>query len=228
MFAVGHFESCRTAIAATEDALALEPAAVELIDRTILALSRSKLEYRPLADTLEGDPGALLFVSLRGRHATRYARSSTPRAGTRYHTHRAPRRAAEQAALTKVRKAGLGLLMAASEGARRPARVRRGHRGRARAARRLRRALPARSSTRHGLDGRLLRPLLGRLPAHPPVRRPHASPADRDAARGRDEIVDARRRVRRRELLRARRRPRAQPRSTGASSATSCTARCGA
>ena len=33
-----------------------EPAAVELIDRTILELSRSKLEYRRLADTLEGDP----------------------------------------------------------------------------------------------------------------------------------------------------------------------------
>ena len=78
MFAVGHFDSLLGAIAATEDALALEPSAVELIDRTILGLSRSKLEYRRLADRLEGDPEALLFVSLlRRRRATRSATSST-------------------------------------------------------------------------------------------------------------------------------------------------------
>ena len=98
-----------------------QPAAVELIDRTILELSRSKLEYRRLADTLEGDPGrccsspssadtpdearAQLDTLEVGRHA--------------YHTLVAET-AAEQEALTKVRKAGLGLLMAASEGARRP------------------------------------------------------------------------------------------------------------
>ena len=78
MFAVGHFDDLLAAIAATDDALALEPSAVELIDRTILDLSRSKLEYRKLADRLEGDPEALLFVSLLRRHATpRCATSST-------------------------------------------------------------------------------------------------------------------------------------------------------
>ena len=54
------------AIAATEDALELQPSAVEMIDRTILSLSRSKLEYRRFTDRLEGDPGALLFVSFAG------------------------------------------------------------------------------------------------------------------------------------------------------------------
>ena len=50
MFAVGHFDDVASAIAATADALELEPSAVEMIDRTILALSRAKLEYRKLSD----------------------------------------------------------------------------------------------------------------------------------------------------------------------------------
>ena len=37
-----------------------------MIDRTILGLSRAKLEYRRLARPLEGDPGALLFVTFSG------------------------------------------------------------------------------------------------------------------------------------------------------------------
>ncbi len=49
------------------------------------------------------------------------------RNGHGYHFLRAET-AAEQAALTKVRKAGLGLLMAASEGPHAAGRVRRGHR----------------------------------------------------------------------------------------------------
>ncbi len=119
MFAVGHFESVAAAIAATDAALALEPAAVELIDRTILELSRSKLEYRRLAEQLDGDPGALLFVTVFA-DAPDVARAQLDRLEwDAYHTIVAES-AAEQEALTKVRKAGLGLLMAASEGARRP------------------------------------------------------------------------------------------------------------
>ena len=41
MFSVGHFESVAAAIAATQDALDLQPWAVEMIDRTILSLSRA-------------------------------------------------------------------------------------------------------------------------------------------------------------------------------------------
>ena len=126
MFAVGHFDSLSGAIAATADALELGPTTVEMIDRTILDLSRSKLEYRKLSETLEGDPEALLFVSFAGdtedevRGKLDELAAAWQEHGHGYHTLRAET-AAEQDALTKVRKAGLGLLMAASEGASRPA-----------------------------------------------------------------------------------------------------------
>jgi FAD/FMN-containing dehydrogenase/Fe-S oxidoreductase len=118
IFAVGHFESMADAIAATDAALALQPAAVEMIDRTILGLARTKLEYRRMTERLEGDPGALLYVTFFGDDGAAKL-DELQGSWSAYHTLRAES-AAEQAALTNVRKAGLGLLMAASEGARRP------------------------------------------------------------------------------------------------------------
>ncbi|HEY8755157.1 MAG TPA: FAD-binding and (Fe-S)-binding domain-containing protein, partial [Candidatus Dormibacteraeota bacterium] len=123
--AVGHFVSTSEAIAATEDALSLQPSAVELIDRTILELSRQKLEYAALGSILEGDPGALLFVTFTGGDAAEAAAGVEnlvelwQRHGHGYHTLRATT-PAQQGALLKVRAAGLGLLMAASVGTRRP------------------------------------------------------------------------------------------------------------
>jgi FAD/FMN-containing dehydrogenase/Fe-S oxidoreductase len=123
---VGHFRSTQAAINATEDALSCEPAAVELLDRTILDLSRSKLEYATLGSILHDDPDALLFVSFSGDDAGELSgqldrlTALWERHGHGYHTLRAET-AAQQAALLKVRKAGLGLLMAASSGANRPA-----------------------------------------------------------------------------------------------------------
>ncbi|MCA1217143.1 FAD-binding and (Fe-S)-binding domain-containing protein [Streptomyces sp. 8L] len=125
VIAVGHFTSTAGAIAATDDAMACDPAAVELMDRTILDLSREKIEYADLGEILVGDPGALLFVSFSGDdEASLVAQLDQLVArwqhhGHGYHTLRAvtPR---EQGALLKVRKASLGLLMAASEGTRRP------------------------------------------------------------------------------------------------------------
>ena len=125
LFAVGHFHSLAAAIAATEDALELNAAAIEMIDRTILELSRSKHEYRALSQTIEGDPAALLFVTFFGdtveeaRHKLDTLERSWATHGHGYHTLRAES-PQEQEAMTKVRKAGLGLLMAASTGARRP------------------------------------------------------------------------------------------------------------
>jgi FAD/FMN-containing dehydrogenase/Fe-S oxidoreductase len=123
--AVGHFTSVQAAIEATEDALACQPAAVELLDRTILELSRQKIEYRALGSILHGDPEALLFVTFFGDTEAE-ALAGLDRLDARwrahghgYYTLRAVH-AAEQAALLKVRQAGLGLLMAASTGARRP------------------------------------------------------------------------------------------------------------
>jgi len=125
VIAVGHFMSVQAAIEATEDALACQPAAVELLDRTIIELSRQKIEYRSLATILHGDPEALLFVTFFGDSQAEAVaglgrlEESWRAHGHGYYTLRAVD-ATEQAALLKVREAGLGLLMAASTGTRRP------------------------------------------------------------------------------------------------------------
>ena len=125
VIAVGHFTSVQAAIEATQDSLACQPAAVELLDRTIIELSRRKIEYRSLGSILHGDPEALLFVTFFGDTRAE-AVADLDRLeelwrahGHGYYTLRAVD-AAEQAALLKVREAGLGLLMAASTGTRRP------------------------------------------------------------------------------------------------------------
>ncbi|WP_329060238.1 FAD-binding and (Fe-S)-binding domain-containing protein [Amycolatopsis sp. NBC_01480] len=125
VIAVGHFTSTATAIAATGDAMACDPAAVELMDRTILDLSRQKIEYASLGRILAGDPGALLFVTFSGDdESALLAQLDRLTAlwaehGHGYHTLRAVT-PDQQGALMKVRKSSLGLLMAASEGTRRP------------------------------------------------------------------------------------------------------------
>jgi FAD/FMN-containing dehydrogenase len=125
VIAVGHFTSVQAAIEATQDALACQPAAVELLDRTIIELSRQKIEYRSLGSILHGDPQVLLFVTFTGdTQAETIAGLDRldelwQAHGHGYHTLRAVD-ASQQAALLKVREAGLGLLMAASTRARRP------------------------------------------------------------------------------------------------------------
>jgi FAD/FMN-containing dehydrogenase/Fe-S oxidoreductase len=125
VIAVGHFASTPAAIAATGDALACDPSAVELMDRMILDLSRRKIEYSSLGTILHGDPEALLFVSFAGDSADE-VRAQLARLvslwrehGHGYHTLEATT-PEQQGPLLKVRKAGLGLLMAASTGTRRP------------------------------------------------------------------------------------------------------------
>lgn len=125
VYAVGHFTDTMTAIAATTDALSCAPHQVELMDRTILDLSRQKIEYAGLGDILIGDPGALLFVSFSGDNEAELIGGLDrldelwQRNGHGYHTLRAIT-PADQQALLKVRKSSLGLLMAAGEGTRRP------------------------------------------------------------------------------------------------------------
>ena len=125
VIAVGHFRSTAAAIAATEDALGCDPSAVELMDRTILDLSRERIEYAALGEILQDDPDALLFVSFTGDDAAELAGQLDrlvalwERHGHGYHTLRAET-PAQQGALLKVRKSGLGLLMAASQGSNRP------------------------------------------------------------------------------------------------------------
>src|SRR6516225_5599173 len=125
VIAVGHFTSVPAAIEATQDALDGQPAAVELLDRTIIELSRQKIEYRSLGSILHGDPDALLFVTFFGDTLAEaiagldHLDERWQAHGHGYHTLGAVE-ASQQAALLKVREAGLGLLMAASTGARRP------------------------------------------------------------------------------------------------------------
>jgi FAD/FMN-containing dehydrogenase/Fe-S oxidoreductase len=125
VIAVGHFTSTVAAIEATEDALGFDPSAVELMDRTILDLSRTKIEYAALSSSLVGDPDALLFVTFTGDDPAelddRLDRLTAlwSANGHGYHTLRAVT-AQQQSILLKVRKSGLGLLMAASVGTRRP------------------------------------------------------------------------------------------------------------
>jgi len=125
VIAVGHFTSVPAAIEATQDALDGQPAAVELLDRTIIELSRQKIEYRSLGSILHGDPDALLFVTFFGDTLAEaiagldHLDERWQAHGHGYHTLRAVE-ASQQAALLKVREAGLGLLMAASTGSRRP------------------------------------------------------------------------------------------------------------
>lgn len=125
MIAVGHFASVAGAIEATESALSCDPVAVELMDRTILDLSRQKIEYASLGNLLQGDPEALLFVSFTGddeteiRDRMRQLTLLWKQYGHGYHTLQAVT-PDQRGALLKVRKAGLGLLMAAGEGTRRP------------------------------------------------------------------------------------------------------------
>lgn len=123
--AVGHFTSTPAAIAAVAQALAADAASVELLDEAILRLSRERVDYAGLTRILAGSPKALLFVEFFGDDeaevaarvdelAARWARD-----GHGYHTLRAVT-PEQQTTVRKVRKAGLGLLMASSVGSRRP------------------------------------------------------------------------------------------------------------
>ncbi|WP_046471302.1 FAD-binding and (Fe-S)-binding domain-containing protein [Allosalinactinospora lopnorensis] len=117
---VGHFASTTEAIAATDDAMAAGGAAIELVDSFILDLAQRSPEHGHLVRRLEGEPAALLFVEFyadqpaeaeagavrleklwrANGHGYTAARASTP---------------AQQQHFRALRKAGLGLLMAAGK-----------------------------------------------------------------------------------------------------------------
>jgi FAD/FMN-containing dehydrogenase/Fe-S oxidoreductase len=118
---VGHFHSTAEAIAATESAMAAGAAAVELVDRFILDLSRRSPEHAHLADVLEGDPSALLVVEF---HADEAA-EATAAADALQRRWRGEGYGyavlqvdtpSQQRQIRELRKAGLGLLMASGVG----------------------------------------------------------------------------------------------------------------
>jgi Fe-S oxidoreductase len=101
--------------------MACEATAVELIDRTILDLARHSPEHGHLADRLEGDPGAMLWVEFYGE-TPQAARDGMDRlqrrwseGGHGYALVPAPT-PGEQRDFRELRKAGLGLLMTGGAG----------------------------------------------------------------------------------------------------------------
>ncbi|MBB4933052.1 FAD/FMN-containing dehydrogenase/Fe-S oxidoreductase [Lipingzhangella halophila] len=119
---IGHFASTTEAIAATDDAMAAGGAAIELVDNFILDLARRSPEHGHLVRKLEGEPTALLFVEFYADDTnTAEAEAGAARLEKLWraggHGYAAIRAAdpARQQPFRALRKAGLGLLMAAGK-----------------------------------------------------------------------------------------------------------------
>ncbi|WP_433873382.1 FAD-binding and (Fe-S)-binding domain-containing protein [Saccharopolyspora sp. CA-218241] len=117
---VGHFDSTTAAIAATDTAMHRGAAAIEMVDAFILDLARRSPQHRHLFGALEGEPKALLFAEFYGdtpeqaRHDAEELVSAWRAERHGYATKLATEEA-ELAPLRALRKAGLGLLMAAGK-----------------------------------------------------------------------------------------------------------------
>jgi len=61
-----HYPSVVAACHAVPDALAHNPSAVELVDRTIIERCRASIGYASLVEFVQGDPGALLLIEVDG------------------------------------------------------------------------------------------------------------------------------------------------------------------
>jgi len=87
------------------------------MDRTLLEMTRGKIEYEPLRDFIVGDPGAVLIVEFMGDSPEELPRridrleSDLRDRGLSQYVHRALDQSA-QARIWKLRQAGLGLSMA--------------------------------------------------------------------------------------------------------------------
>ncbi|MCX8036050.1 MAG: FAD-binding protein [Candidatus Sumerlaeia bacterium] len=114
---VVHFHDQRPALEATLAALEHHPAAVEFIDRNVLDMTAGNIEYTRLRDFIVGDPDALLAIEFFGENrdeaVEKIARLEEDLRRRRfgYHYHRALDGPAQKR-IWKLRKAGLGLLMA--------------------------------------------------------------------------------------------------------------------
>jgi FAD/FMN-containing dehydrogenase/Fe-S oxidoreductase len=64
--AVVHFSETRAALEAVPTLLESDPSAIELIDKFMLDLARSRPEYQRLVSAIEGDPQIVLFVEYAG------------------------------------------------------------------------------------------------------------------------------------------------------------------
>ncbi len=113
--AVLHFADLLQALEAVPLILSHRPSAVELIDRFVLEMTRTQLEYARRMTFVQGDPDALLLVELAGDHRDdvldRLAElERSLAAGSRAYAVGRAVEAAEQDNIWRVRKAGQGLL----------------------------------------------------------------------------------------------------------------------
>lgn len=111
-----HFADLRAALESVPAILETEPAAIELIDRLLLDMTRTHPDYRKLLTFVAGDPAAILVVEYYGdTDAELEARTDRLRARVAQTAYRGSITLAvtaqEIANVTKVRKAGVGLLM---------------------------------------------------------------------------------------------------------------------
>jgi len=117
----GHFESVAAALAAVDDALDANAAAIEMVDRTILNLARLSPLHAHVVSALSGDPGAVLFVEFYGEaaaEASASARALEERWRRNRHGYAIARASTtvELRRFREIRRAGLGLLSAAGKG----------------------------------------------------------------------------------------------------------------
>ena len=113
---VVHFETLVASMEAMQPILACEPTAVELIDKTILDMTRGSLEFSRVTTFIQGEPAALLAVEFYGESAAELhaqldrLEKTLKSAGFGYAFVRCFT-AEEKARVWETRKAGLGLLM---------------------------------------------------------------------------------------------------------------------
>lgn len=112
---VVHFDDLTAALEATAEILPLGPAAVELIDKMILDLTRRQAAFARRLTFVEGDPAAILLVEFHGNSPAEVqgrldSLERCLRAHSRGTAFVRSEDAAEQARIWAVRKAGLGML----------------------------------------------------------------------------------------------------------------------
>ncbi len=113
---VVHFESLIASMEAMQPILECNPTAVELIDKTILDMARSSLEFSRLTTFIQGEPAALLAVEFYGETQAELEsqldrlEKTLKSTGFGYAFVRCLT-AEEKSRVWETRKAGLGLLM---------------------------------------------------------------------------------------------------------------------
>ena len=113
---IPQFASLQEALRSTVDAVAFDPAAVELIDNFILEATKGNIEHNRNRFFLEGEPMALLIIEFQGddidelRERANKLRDKLV-AGKKGYAHSLMERPEDMVRVWNLRKAGLGLLM---------------------------------------------------------------------------------------------------------------------